>query len=110
LNASKGALLATDTRRAETPRERRRGLIGRESMKRGEALVIPRCRQVHTFGMSFPIDVVFVDRAGEVVRTCSGMKPGRVSPLVWRARAAIELPAAAIQESKTERGDRILGS
>jgi hypothetical protein len=56
-------------------------------MERGEALVIPRCRQVHTFGMSFPIDVVFVNRFDVVVGACSRLNPRRISPVAWRARA-----------------------
>jgi len=109
LNASRGTLLASDARRAVTPRERRRGLMGREGMKRGEALVIPRCRQVHTFGMNFPIDVVFVDRRGVVVRSCSRLNRRRVSPYVYRARDAVELPAGTIEQTGTEPGDRITG-
>jgi uncharacterized protein len=108
VNASKGALLASDARWAVTSRERRRGLIGRERMDRGEALVIPRCRQVHTFGMNFPIDVVFLDRLGVVVKACSRLRPGRVSTVVWRARDVIELPAGIVEESSTERGDQVL--
>jgi uncharacterized membrane protein (UPF0127 family) len=83
--------------------------MGRESMNRGEALVIPRCRQVHTFGMNFPIDVVFLDRRGVVVRNCSRMNPRRVSPYVYRARDAVELPAGTIDETGTEPGDCIAG-
>lgn len=51
------------------------------------ALLIPRCRSVHTFGMRFPIDVAFLDRDGRVLRLARGVPPNRV---LWcRAAAAV---------------------
>lgn len=100
-------MVANDARIARTSRERRRGLIGRERLRPGEALVIPKCRQVHTFGMRFPIDVVFVDRAGVVVRICRELGPRRLSPFVPRARNAIELAAGTVEMTGTRPQDRI---
>ena len=48
-------------------RSRRRGLLGRETFE--GALVIPRCRWIHTIGMRFPLDVAFLDPDGVVVKT-----------------------------------------
>ncbi len=76
-------------------------------MRPGEALVIRKCRQVHTFGMRFPIDVVFIDRRGRVIRICPELPPRRLSPVAWRARDAIELPAGASGASRTAVGDAI---
>ena len=58
----------------------------------GAGLLIPRCRSVHTFGMRFPLDVVFLDRAMRPIAVCPGVRPCRVvcEP---RARAVVELPA-----------------
>jgi uncharacterized membrane protein (UPF0127 family) len=52
----------------ETRRERMRGLIGRASLARHEALLLERTRSVHTFGMRFPITVALLDRHGTVRR------------------------------------------
>jgi len=53
------------------------GLAGRRSLPRGRALVFPRCRSVHTFGMRFALDLVWL--AGEKpVRIDRGVRPGRV--------------------------------
>jgi uncharacterized membrane protein (UPF0127 family) len=76
-------------------------------MRAGQALVICRCRQVHTIGMRFPIDVLFIDRNGAVVRVCRGLRPGRISPIAWRATAAVELPAGSAELSATADGDVI---
>ena len=51
------------------------GLIGRRSLARGVALEIPRCRSVHTFGMRFPLDLVWLDNSRRVVRVDRGVPP-----------------------------------
>ena len=107
VNVSRNVIIAADARCAETPRERRRGLIGRQSMERGEALVIARCRQVHTFGMRFNIDVAFVGRDSIVVRACYGLRPRRFSPVTWRACDAIEFPAGTLSLTGTKPGDSL---
>lgn len=58
----------------------------------GPGLLIPRCRSVHTFGMRFALDLVFLDRDGRPCSERRGVPPRR---LVWdrRASAVLELPA-----------------
>lgn len=80
------ALLAGDSQ------TRRRGLLGRDGLGPGEALVIAPTQGIHTFGMRFAIDVVFVDRRGRVVRIAHAVPPRRAR-FSWRAFAAVELPA-----------------
>lgn len=82
-----------------------RGLIG-HSLKPGEGLLLSPCRQVHTFGMSYPIDVVFCDRDWLVVHLVKEMVPGRITRLVRRSRVVVELPAGAA--AGLEVGDRLL--
>jgi uncharacterized membrane protein (UPF0127 family) len=72
---------------AVTRRQRRRGLLGRSDLD--GVLVVRPCRQVHTFGMRFPIDVAFCDRDGFVLHRTT-LAPGRCSKPVWRAYFAIE--------------------
>jgi uncharacterized membrane protein (UPF0127 family) len=87
---------------AVTRPQRRRGLAGRTSIE--GVLVIRPCRQVHTFGMQFPIDVAFCDRYGFVLhRTHLG--PRRVSRPVWRAYFAIEAGAGAFDRWNLQLGD-----
>jgi uncharacterized protein len=47
-------------------------------MPAGEALRIPRCRSVHTFGMRFPLDLIFLDADGRPVRVARDVPPWRV--------------------------------
>lgn len=55
-------------------------------------LHIPRCRSVHTFGMRYPLDLVWLDGRGTVVRVDLAVPPGRVRTC-RRARSVIEIPA-----------------
>jgi hypothetical protein len=86
---------------AERPWERLVGLAGLPALPSGAALLIPRCRSVHTFGMRFPLDVLFVTiEDGSLVAHDAryGVPPRRVvraSPPARRNRglAALELAA-----------------
>ena len=106
-NVTRAVPLASSAGFANTSGERRRGLIGRDSLGPGEALIIPRCRQVHSFGMRFSIDVLFIDRSGTVVRAYPGLSSGRISPVVWRAWQVIELPAGTLEKTGTVEGNRV---
>jgi uncharacterized membrane protein (UPF0127 family) len=87
---------------ARTRRARRRGLIGRDGI--AGVLVLEPCRQVHTFGMRFALDVAFCDRHGRVLRIES-LPPTRVSRPVLRARFVVEAPAGALARMGVRPGD-----
>jgi uncharacterized protein len=57
-----------------------------------DALLIPGCRSVHTFGMRVPLDLVFLDERGDVTRIVEGVQPGRIVAC-RAAEAVIEIPA-----------------
>ena len=63
---------------AETRRARLLGLAFRRAPPDGWALLFPRCRSIHTFGMRFPIDVVFLDLWGWPVDIRRAVPPRRV--------------------------------
>jgi uncharacterized membrane protein (UPF0127 family) len=100
LTRGEDVLAAADV--AVTRRLRARGLIGREHIE--GALVLRPCRQVHSFGMRFPIDVAFCDRYGFVLHICT-MQPRRMSRLVWRSYFAIEARAGSFDRWKLQLGD-----
>jgi uncharacterized protein len=78
-------------------------LISRE--RAGPGLLIPRCRCVHTFGMRFPLDLVFIDREGRAVRELHGVPACRVVACAG-AEAVLELPGRACTGGPT----RVLSS
>ena len=83
------ALTSCGVRLAATRWTRLRGLLGRDAPG---ALLIAPARSVHTCGMRFPIDVVFLDERLTVVRVVRALRPWRVAG-ERRARAVLELPA-----------------
>jgi uncharacterized protein len=62
---------------------------------------------VHTLGMRFPIDVIFLDRNKTVVHVEENLRPWRVSRVIANARSVLELPAGTIAKSNTRIGDQI---
>ena len=68
------------------------GLLGRRPLAAGEALWLAPCSSVHTVGMRYPIDVVFLDRAGRVLATRDSLAPHKMAA-ARKARCAVELPS-----------------
>ncbi len=85
---------------ADSPLTRLVGLAGRRSLPRGRALVFPRCRSVHTFGMRFALDLVWL-ADGQPVRMDRGVRPGRVRS----CRAA-----HAVVEANAGEGDAVVAA
>lgn len=81
--------------------------MGRSSLEEGEGLLIEPCTWIHTLGMAFPIDVLYLDDEGTVVHTCYSLRPNRLGPFVGRAHSVLELPAGTIIRSGTKIGDRL---
>ncbi|MFN8059265.1 MAG: DUF192 domain-containing protein [Vicinamibacterales bacterium] len=91
-----GATLARTLVPAFDSASRNRGLLGRSAWPDDTALVLAPCQAVHTCFMRFPLDVVFVERDGRVVKLREGLVPWRVSGSV-RAFAVIELAPGGIR-------------
>ena len=80
-----------DTRVARGFRQRLIGLAWCRT-PRAAALLLPRCRSVHTFGMRFPLDLFWLGPDGDIVRVDRGVPPWRVVRC-RAARAVVEVPA-----------------
>ena len=77
---------------ARTFLQRARGLIGRRGLAKGEGMLIMQCNCIHTCFMRFPIDAIFLDAEGRVVKQVRGIRPWRVWIWGgWRARMVLEL-------------------
>ena len=107
VNAQTGGLVAGAAELALTRRTRRRGLLSRRGLDPSAALVLAPCAAIHTVGMRFTIDVLFVNRAGRVVKVVSDLPPWRLAGAM-RAHAAIELAAGALRACGVKRGDCLL--
>jgi hypothetical protein len=86
---------------------RLRGLLGRPPLQAGNGLLLRGEKAIHTVGMGYPIDVLFLDRAGRVVHLYHSMPPLRASPYVRRAQDILELPPGILAKTGTVLGDVI---
>ena len=106
-NHTRGATLAANVRRADTPRSRRIGLLQLEALGPGEGLWIYPTQAIHTFGMRFRIDVVFLDRSLRVKRVYHRLAPYRLTSFVWGARSVLELASGSLAGTGTSVGDEL---
>jgi len=77
---------------AATRVARARGLAGLDALDPHAALHIPACRSVHTLGMRFALDLVWLDAAGAVVRIDRAVRPRRAR-MCWAAASVVEVLA-----------------
>jgi uncharacterized protein len=107
VNQRGGMVLGDRILLADSWLARLRGLLGRPEPGPGEGLMLTPCRGVHMFGMRYPIDVAFLDRAGVVVATYPGLGPGTGTSWHRRARHALELRSGSLAATGTAVGDRL---
>jgi uncharacterized protein len=106
VNATRKTVVSDRCHFANTVLKRMVGLLNRRRFAKGEGLLLDRCYGVHTFGMRFPIDVLFLDKDLRVIRAVKGLPPYRTS-IVKKAVYVLELPVGALEASRTEEGDQI---
>ncbi len=107
INLTKQTWLATKVRKADNFLTRLVGLLKRTHLGPEEALWLMPSKGIHTIGMKFPIDVVFLNRANVVVGLISELAPYRISSINLRGYSVMEFPAATIKKSRTELGDQL---
>ena len=108
-NRTRQAHLATALAVANTHWTRLRGLlgVGSNDFRNGSGLWIVPCHGVHTLGMGFPIDVLYLDRGLKVVDIRLDVRPWRFTPVLRQAASVLELPCGTASETKTAVGDTI---
>ena len=104
VNVTRGVVLATTIEPALDSETRRRGLLGRDGLPAASAIIIAPSNAVHTFGMRFPIDLLFVRKNGQVVKHVVNVPPRRIS-VGWRGYAVIEFCANHPGVERTEVGE-----
>ncbi|MDD4311962.1 MAG: DUF192 domain-containing protein [Eubacteriales bacterium] len=85
---------------------RLRGLLGRTLQEDGGMLLTP-CSAIHTIGMGYAIDALYLDRQGRVLRVDESLKPGRILPPQRGARHVLELPDGSAKRRKIVTGDKL---
>ena len=106
VNATKKTVVADNCHFANTVLKRMVGLLNRGQFGKGEGLLLDRCYGIHTFGMRFPIDVLFLDKDLHVIRAVKTLPPHRTC-VVKKSVYVLEVPVGALDTSRTEEGDQI---
>jgi uncharacterized protein len=91
---------------AKTFLERARGLLFSPKLCANQGLWIERCSSIHTFGMIYPLDVLFVDINGVVIRVASNVKPFRFC-ICPGARSVVELTAGVAGKLGISNGQKL---
>ena len=81
--------------------------MGAAPLQKGEGLILAGEKSVHTFFMSFPIDVVYVNKKHKVIRADANMVPYRIGPFLAQSEYVLELPVGTIAATATQTGDQL---
>ncbi len=107
-NKTKETFLAYRVKAADSTLSRLIGLLGKRSLEPDAGLWIVPSQGVHTLGMLFTIDVVFVDKNLKVLALRELVHPFSITSLLLQAESVLELPAHTIFRSRTEVGDELV--
>jgi uncharacterized membrane protein (UPF0127 family) len=106
-NVSRQSFISLGVTVADTPIARLRGLLGRMKLRSDEGIWVVPSRGIHTIGLMFPVDVIYLDSAHRVVHLIENLGPFRIAPLRFQCASVLELPAGAIFGSGTQVGDQL---
>ena len=108
-NKTRETFVATQATVADSYFPRLIGLLGktRRWAQLGKGLWIVPSRGVHTIGMLFPIDLIFLGKEKEVVHIEEHVRPFRISKVSLKANSVLELPPHTIYHSRTQVGDQL---
>ncbi len=102
------SFLGTNITCAKTVRSRLKGLLGQVKIRVGGGVWIVPSQGVHSVGLSFPIDLVYLDKDFKVMALCEHLEPFRIAAIHLRAVSVIQLPPHTIFMSQTVVGDALL--
>ena len=108
-NKTRETFVATEALLADSYLRRLVGLLGktRRWAQLGRGLWIVPSRGVHTIGMLFPIDLIFLGKDKQVVHVEEYVRPFRISKVSLKATSVLELPPHTIYRSGTKIGDQL---
>jgi uncharacterized membrane protein (UPF0127 family) len=107
-NQTRESFLSLGVTPADTTFARLKGLIGRLQLRVDEGLwVVPSCG-VHTVGVLFPLDLIYLDENHQVIHVIEHFPRFRIAPLRTQATSVLELPTHTIYSSQTQSGDQLL--
>ncbi len=91
---------------AESYFDRLRGLLGRPALKGNQGLLIRPCSSIHTLGMAYSLDVVFLDSEMNIIKLSPAVRPSRVR-VAGKAQSVLELSGGTIDRMGMKVGQRL---
>jgi uncharacterized protein len=107
-NATRECFLSLNVKAADTIFSRLRGFIGRFRLRSDEGIWVVPSRGVHTLGLFFPIDVIYLDENNRVIHLVEYFRSFRIGPIKTQAESVLELPTHTIYSSHTQSGDQLV--
>ena len=107
-NQTRECFLSLGVTQADTILTRLKGLIGRLNMRSDEGLWVVPSSGVHTWGVLFPLDLIYLDEQYRVVFGTEHFPRFSIGPLRLQAASVLELPTHTIYSSQTQAGDQLL--
>jgi uncharacterized protein len=107
-NQTRECFLSLDVAAADTIFSRLRGLIGRPKLRSDEGIWVVPSRGVHTLGLLFPLDLIYLDEHYRVIHLVEYFPSFRIAPLKMQAESVLELPTHTIYSSQTQTGDQLV--
>lgn len=92
---------------ARGPVHRAVGLLFTDTLPAHEGMWFDQCAAIHTLGMRYPIDVIFLDRDNRVIQTIEHVPPHKLAVTCLKATVTIELGAGTLDRVRVERGDHL---
>jgi uncharacterized protein len=107
-NQTRECFLSLDVRAADTIFSRLRGLIGRLKLRSDEGIWVVPSRGIHTLGLLFPLDLIYLDEHYRVIHLVEYFPSFRIAPLKTQAESVLELATHTIYSSQTQPGDQLV--
>jgi|SRR5215813_1847457 len=107
-NQTRECFLSLSITRADTSFARLKGLIGRLKLKYDEGLWMVPSSGVHTFGVLFPLDLIYLDDDYRVIHLVEFFRTFRIAPLRTDSASVLQLPIHTIYSSQTQQGDQLV--
>lgn len=81
-----------------------RGLLGVQYLGEGQGIILSKCKQIHTFGMKFSIDVIVLDKKGLIIDFVGSVEPNKISRYYRKAYYIIELATGNLNRQLFKKG------
>jgi uncharacterized membrane protein (UPF0127 family) len=107
-NQTRECFLSLDVAVADTIFSRLKGLIGRLKLRSDEGIWVVPSRGIHTLGLLFPLDLIYLDEHYRVIHMVEYLPSFRIAPLKTQAESVLELPTHTNYSSQTQPGDQLV--